>query len=219
MSIWNAKVGLRGIIVLASLFGAVSCGGGYYSGSGSPNSANSAPASSSSSSSASSNADSFEDDKARILKQVPTWDEGTGATVRFLKESSGTRLSLIFVDTTAPAWNEDQKLWLIAAVAKDGDDAVIGHLIIGLSSLDPGTYEGGPSSKSAVMAVLLGERKWDGNHPEASWSVNDGSWCRVVLRSAGGGNLEGDFQAKLVDNKGEQYMSIENGYLYINKKG
>jgi hypothetical protein len=162
-------------------------------------------------------ADSFDQDRARIKDTVPGWDEGTGATVRFLKEASGERLSLIFVDPTAPEWNEKQSLWLVVATAK-ADGEPLGHLVFGLPKLEAGSYEGGPGSKNVVMAILLGERKWDGTNPEATWSINDGSWCKLVLRDAGGGNLEGDFQGKLVDNKGTGYLTIESGYVMINKR-
>jgi hypothetical protein len=206
-----------GLVALGALtVGAAGCGGGYYTA-GSPPSSEATAASSSSSSSSSSSDDTFDQDRDRIRTTVPGWDEGSGATVRFLKESDGKRTSLIFVDTTAPAWSADQGLWVIAAVAKGSNDTVLGHLLIGVSKLEPGVYEGGPSSKDSVMAVLLGEPKWDGKNPETTWSVNDGSWCRVVLRDLGGGKMEGDFQGKLVDNKGNQYMTIESGYLYIKR--
>jgi len=138
--------------------------------------------------------------------------------VRFLKEASGTRTSLIFVDPTAPAWSSDLDLWVIAAKAKGSDDSILGHLMIGLAKLEPGTYEGSPSSKQSVMSVRLVEPQYDGKAPDTTWSVNDGSWCRVVLRDAGNGTLEGDFQAKLVDNKNEQYVTVESGYLLIKRR-
>ena len=208
---WRSWSGLAGGLSLALSVSA--CGGGYYSAASPPSTS-----SSGASSSTSSSADSFDEDRARIRSTVPGWDEGTGATVRFLKEASGTRTSLIFVDPTAPAWSSDLDLWVIEAKAKGSDDSILGHLMIGLAKLEPGTYEGSPSSKQSVMSVRLVEPQYDGKAPDTTWSVNDGSWCRVVLRDAGNGTLEGDFQAKLVDNKNEQYVTVESGYLLIKRR-
>lgn len=161
--------------------------------------------------------DTFDEDRARIQGAVPGWDEGTGLTVKFLKESTGTRLSLIYVDTTAPAEKADVGLWMIQAKAT-ANGQTLGHFVVLLRSLEPGMYKGSPSSKDVVMGALMGADPWDGRNPETTWSINEGSWCEISLKPGQHpGDLEGSFHGKLVDNKGTGYHTIEDGYIYINR--
>jgi len=161
--------------------------------------------------------DSFAEDCRRIRQLVPAWDEGTGATLRFLQESTGKRVSLIFVDATAPLYKPEASLWMIQATAKDYAGKTIGHLVLLLRSLKPGHMHGDEQTQDAVLGVLVGSERWDGHNPETSWSINSGSYCDVVLRDAGGGNLEGEIRGKLVDNRGSGFINVESGYFYINR--
>ncbi len=205
-------------VSLLAAAGSVGCGGGYYT-EGKP--ATSEPTSSSTASSAPA-ADSSDGDFASkrdtIRRAAAAVDDGTAALASFVKESTGKRTVVAFVDLTAPEWKESAGLFVIVATAKTSDNTVLGHMMLGLPKLEPGVYEGSPSSKAAVLAVLLGEPKWDGKNPGASWSVNTGSYCKVTLRDAGSGNLEGEFSGKLVDNKGDQFVTIDTGYVFINKR-
>ena len=160
--------------------------------------------------------DTFEEDIARIRQIVPGWDNGTGLSIKFLKESTGKRLSLIYVDPTPPAYKDGPGLWMIQAKATSGD-TVIGWAVILLKSLAPGRYEGSPSKQDVVLAVCMGET-WDGKNPETTWSINPGSYAEITLQPGRGpGDLEGNFRGKLVDNKGTGFHTIENGYVYINR--
>jgi len=161
--------------------------------------------------------DSFAEDCRRIRQLVPAWDEGTGATLRFLQESTGKRVSLIFVDATAPHYKPEASLWMIQATAKDSAGKTIGHLVLLLRSLKPGHMHGDEQTQDAVLGVLVGTERWDGRNPETSWSINSGSYCDVVLRDAGGGNLDGEIRGKLVDNRGSGFINVESGYFYINR--
>jgi hypothetical protein len=162
------------------------------------------------------NLDTFEEDVKRIRSLVPNWDNGTGLTVRFLKQSTGKRLSLIYVDPTPPLFKDGPGLWMIQAKAT-ANDKVLGWVVVLLKNLAPGNYQGSPSQKDVVLAVCMGET-WDGKNPETTWSINPGSWAEITLRAgATAGDLEGNFRGKLVDNKGTGFHTIESGYIYINR--
>lgn len=160
-------------------------------------------------------ADSFNDDRERIRASVAQWDHGTGATLRFLKEATGEKLSLIFVDETAPIFKSDAGMWMIQSIARVSGGKIVGHFVLFLKDLKAGKYRGDDHTKEAVMGVLMGESSWDGQNPETAWSVNRESWCEVILRRSPDDGLEGDFKARLVDNKGTGFINIDSGYLFI----
>jgi hypothetical protein len=162
-----------------------------------------------------SDADSFNDDRERIRASVAQWDHGTGATLRFLKEATGEKLSLIFVDETAPIFKSDASMWMIQSIARVTGGKIVGHFVLFLKDLKAGKYRGDDHTKEAVMAVLMGESSWDGQNPETAWSVNRESWCEVILRRSADEGIEGDFKARLVDNKGTGFINIDSGYLFI----
>lgn len=164
-----------------------------------------------------SSGDAFEDNNQRIRSVVPGWNEGAGINIKFLKEATGERLSLLFVDSTAPAWNEGQGLWIIQGIAQGPNNETLAHVLIGLRDLRPGTYEGSENDTSLVLAVAITDQPWNGQAEDAGWSINANSFARLVLRDIGNGNLEGDFQAKLVTNEGSSYYTLEAGYILINK--
>jgi hypothetical protein len=158
----------------------------------------------------------FDEDVGRIRQIVPGWDNGTGLTILFLKESTGKRLSLIYVDPTPPVFKDGPGLWMIQAKAT-ANNQVLGWAVILLKNLAPGHYTGNPSQSDVVLAVCMGET-WDGKNPETTWSINPGSYAEIDLRpGTGPGDLEGNFRGKLVDNKNEGFHTIENGYIYINR--
>jgi hypothetical protein len=159
--------------------------------------------------------DSFEQDRERIRSSLEKWDQGTGAALRFVKQSTGERLSLIFIDETAPGYQSETDMWMIQATARVSGGKVVGHFVLFLKDLRAGRYRGDDHSKEAVMAVLIGDARWDGENPETAWSMNAESWCDVQLQPAGKTGIEGTFRARLVDNKGSGYVQVESGYLFI----
>ena len=162
-------------------------------------------------------ADTFDEDRERIRTSLAKWEHGTGATLRFLKESTGEKLSLIFVDESAPAYKPEEKMWMIQATARVTGGKIIGHFVLLIKDLRPGKYRGDDHTKDAVIAILMGEAKWDGQNPETAWSVNRESWCEVFLRAAAGGAIEGEFRARLVDNRGTGFINVDSGYLFIKR--
>src|SRR5690606_18640275 len=102
-------------------------------------------------------------------------------------------------------------------IALGENDTVLGHVLLGLTDLSPGTYEGNDEQRTAVLAIQITSDAWNGEAPETCWSVNPKSYFRIVLRDVGDGNLEGDFQAKVVSNGDDSYFTIESGYIYINR--
>jgi hypothetical protein len=163
----------------------------------------------------SSELDSFDEDRNRIRNSLSQWDQGSGAALRFVKQSTGERLSLIFIDETAPGYQSETDMWMIQAKARVAGGKVVGHFVLFLKDLRAGRYRGDDHSKEAVMGVLIGNSKWDGENPETAWSMNSESWCDVQLQPAGKSGIEGSFRARLVDNKGSGFVQVESGYLFI----
>jgi hypothetical protein len=161
--------------------------------------------------------DTFDADRERIRGSVAKWEHGTGATLRFLKEATGEKLSLIFVDESAPAYKKDAGMYMIQATARVTGGKIIGHFVLLLKDLRAGTYRGDDHTKDAVMAVLMAETAWDGQNPETAWSINRESWCEVYLRSAADTGIEGEFRARLVDNRGTGFINVDSGYLFTKK--
>lgn len=164
-----------------------------------------------------SDADSFDADRERIRASVSKWQHGTGATLRFLKESTGDRLSLIFVDDSAPRFDLETSAYTIDAKARVSGGKVVGHFYLLLKDLRPGKYHGDDHTKGAIMGVLMGDTSWDAQNPEAALSVNRESWCDVELHATANGELEGSFRARLVDNRGAGYINVESGFLFIKR--
>jgi hypothetical protein len=160
--------------------------------------------------------DSFDADRDRIRASVSKWEHGTGVTLRFLKEATGDRLSLIFVDEAAPEFETDTSTWMIRAKARVTGGKIVGHFVLFLKELRAGKVRGDDHTRDAVMAVLMGEPHWDGRNPETAWSVNRESWCELELHATDGG-FEGSFKARLVDNRGSGFINIESGYLFIKR--
>jgi hypothetical protein len=158
----------------------------------------------------------FRSHAERVRSVVSEWDQGTGVALRFREVADEPR-HLLFADPTAPEWNEELGLWVIATIAVDEDDAVLGHLMIGLAKLEPGTRRGDSETAEVAVAVLLTSGEWSGQNPHTAWSVNPGSSARVVLRPTSGGDLEGELDATLVSNDGETTVTVERGYLYIKR--
>ncbi|MCC6217373.1 MAG: hypothetical protein IT376_21120 [Polyangiaceae bacterium] len=160
---------------------------------------------------------SFEENVQRIKEKVPTWDNGSGVTVNFLNETSGKRLSIVFVDQTAPIYKDQIGLWVVQGKAT-GNNETLGHMVIGLQNLAPGRYSGSPSNKSVVMSIALTSGNYDGNSPETTWTINQGGWIELTLQEGrSAGDLEGTFRAKLYSNDTKKFYTVENGYLYINR--
>lgn len=160
--------------------------------------------------------DTFDDDVARIKSKTPGWDSGTGIAIKFLGEASGERLSLIFVDPTAPEFKDDFGMWFIQGKA-EGSGKTLGNYVLLLKSLEAGRYECSPTKKDVIMSVAMAPT-WVGKDPETTWSINEGSWCELVLRKGRGANdLEGSFRAKLVNNEGSGFHTVESGYIYIRR--
>lgn len=165
----------------------------------------------------SSELDSFDKDRERIRTSLTQWSQGSAAALRFVKQSTGEKLSLIFIDETAPGYQSETNMWMIQATARVAGGKVVGHFVLFLKDLRPGHYRGSDHSKDAVMAVLIGDSRWDGENPETAWSMNGESWCDVQLQPAEPSGIEGNFRARLVDNKGSGYIQVESGYLFIKR--
>jgi len=163
-------------------------------------------------------ADSFDADRERIRASVSRWAHGTGATLRFLKEATGERLSLIFVDEASPTFDAQASVWTIQTKAQVAGGKVVGHFVLLLDSLQPGKYRGDDHVKAVRMGVLMGEPAWDAQNPETAWSFNRESWCDIEISSpSSDGAIESNFRGRLVDNKGTGFINIESGFLFMKR--
>lgn len=160
--------------------------------------------------------DTFMRDVLRIQEVVPTWNNGTGVALKFLRESSGQRVSLIYVDPTPPAQQKGGDHWVIAATAKT-EARTLGHFVLLLRDLVPGHYRGSANDDSVVMSTSMAS-EWDPSDPDTTWSKNEESWCELMLRQGREpSTLEGQFRAKLIDNQGTGFHTIESGYVFIKR--
>jgi hypothetical protein len=158
--------------------------------------------------------DTFTEDVLRIQQVVPTWNNGTGIALKFLRESSGQRVSLIYVDPTPPVMQKDGDHWVIAATAKTASQT-LGHFVLLLRELTPGHYRGSATEDAVMMSTSMAT-EWDPSDPDTTWSRNNESWCELVLRAGDHPTtLEGQFRGKLSDNHGTGFHTIESGYVYI----
>jgi hypothetical protein len=158
--------------------------------------------------------DTFTQDVLRIQQVVPTWNNGTGIALKFLRESSGQRVSLVYVDPTPPVWNQDKLHWVIRATART-ESQTLGHFVLLLRELAPGHYRGSAKEDAVMMSTSMAI-EWDANDPDTTWSGNHESWCEIVLRQGSEpSTVEGQFRAKLIDNQGTGFHNIESGYVYI----
>jgi hypothetical protein len=160
--------------------------------------------------------DTFGADVLRIQETVPTWNNGTGIALQFLRLSSGQRVSLIYVDPTPPAFSDSSARWVIQATARGKQDT-LGHFVLLLKDLTPGHYHGSAKDDAVVMSTSMGEA-WDAKDPDTTWSVNEDSSCELVLKQGAEPSiLEGHFRAKLFDNQGTGFHHIESGYIFIKR--
>ncbi|NLY95634.1 MAG: hypothetical protein GXY23_16610 [Myxococcales bacterium] len=197
----------RGLLTLLSIAGLVlasACGGSSTQhGSTTPEQASSGS--------------EFDSIAARVRQGVSEWDEGSAIVLAFYKEATGEEIHVVFADPTAPLYREDLGFWVIQGIALDESDDVLGHLLLGLRDLRPGEYYGSDQSNEAFLAVLFTEGDWDGQDPDACWSVNPQSFVRFTLREGGAGLLRGDIQGKLTANDDSGYLSVSNGVIFIRR--
>ena len=137
--------------------------------------------------------------------------------MRFLKEATGERLSLIFVDESPPAFDTGSSVWTVQTKARVSGGKVVGHFVLLLKKLQPGKYHGDDHTSEVTMGVLMGNPTWEAQNPETAWSMNRESWCDLELTLTSENALEGNFRGRLVDNKGTGFINIESGFLFIKR--
>lgn len=158
--------------------------------------------------------DTFNEDVLRIQETVPTWNNGTGIALKFLREQSGARVSLIYVDPTPPLLKQGADHWIIQGTARSKRQT-LGHFVLLLKTLEPGRYRGSASDDAVVMSTSM-ESEWRADDPDTTWSVNEDSWCELVLETGDDPSvLQGHFRGKLIDNQGTGFHTIESGYVFI----
>ena len=166
----------------------------------------------------SSKLDTFDDDVKEVKARAASLREGVGIAVRFANETTGNRLSLGYLGP-GPQYSATLTpggMYLLAARASVAGQP-ISSLALGLSALRPGHYLGSEIGKGCVVAHVLGS-SLDVTAEQAGWSLNSGGSCDVHLHQVKGSkDLEGDFTAKLVTNKGTGFFRIESGYVYIKR--
>jgi len=156
-------------------------------------------------------------EKARQQTNSAVTSQGTcsGIVARFLKEADNTRTSIKFFDFDLPEWKEDLEGWLVQAAAY-ADNEQFATIAFIIPALEPGNYSGSDSKLDTVMGMNIGP-EWLPKDEKTSWSLNPNGWVDIQLESASGGDLKGCFTAKLFENSGDGYMTIDMGYIFINR--
>jgi hypothetical protein len=160
------------------------------------------------------NLDKYDEQVERVRKLMPTMKKGTAVVTRFLNESKGTRISIIFADETAPMYKEKLDGRVIVAKATDDKERTIATISFLLHSFQPGRYE--CDKGNTVIGAAISET-WEPNADGTYWSMNAGGACELELHEGPGGDMEGTFRGKLVTNDNKGYLLVENGYLYVKR--
>jgi hypothetical protein len=160
------------------------------------------------------NLDNYDSQVEKVRKVMPTVNKGSAVVTRFLNESKGTRISIIYVDETSPMYKEKLDGRVIVAKADDGNNKTIATISFLLHSFQPGRYE--CDKGSTVIGAAIAET-WEPNAPGTYWSMNEGGACELELHEGPGGDVEGTFRGKLVTNDSKGYLLVENGYIYVKR--
>ena len=152
----------------------------------------------------------------RVRETVSAWETGVGIALR-IREGAGEPQTLLFAETSPPTYSEEIALWTIATIAAAADNTVLGHMMVGLPALEPGTPEGDADKRELVVAMLLASEPWSGQHPAAAWSINPGSHAKLRLSENAAGDLEGELTATLVSNDGTRTFTVERGFIYLKR--
>ncbi|MGZ3424579.1 MAG: hypothetical protein ACXWUG_04920 [Polyangiales bacterium] len=160
------------------------------------------------------NLDNYDAQVEKVRKIMPTVNKGSAVVTRFLNESKGTRISIIYVDETSPMYKEKLDGRVIVAKADDGNNKTIATISFLLRSFQPGHYE--CDGANTVIGAAIAET-WEPNADGTYWSMNPGGACELELREGPGGDLEGNFRGKLVTNDKKGYLLVESGYIYVKR--
>jgi hypothetical protein len=159
----------------------------------------------------------FDDKVAKVRGIVSNWDNGTGLVIRYVNQSTGARLTTVYVDPTPPEWKPAVSKWLVLSKALANDE-VISTVSILLPVLEPGRWEAGSGRNEIVIAAALATSVWLPSAPDTAFSSNAGGWCKLELHAGERpGHLEGRFEGKLVTNSGRSFYTVEGGYLYLGR--
>jgi hypothetical protein len=143
-----------------------------------------------------------------VKEKVPKWKDGGAFVVRFMNESSQSRLSDVYIAHDGFEKTKEGRT-VVFARAEDG----VGWFVLIAQKLTMGHHECG---KDLAFASSFTTEGFVGANPDTSWTVNDGGKCELDLYAGSSpGDLQGKFSGKLVSNKGDKYLIVEAGYLYM----
>ena len=135
--------------------------------------------------------------------------------LRFVNEATGTPLTLLYADESAPQWDDDAQKWLILGHAQvDGEN--VSTIAVLLPELSAARFDGDDTKHGCVLGAAVGTSRWTPSDPSTAWSSNRGGSCEVELRAAARpGHLEGSIRGKLFANSGRDYFVVSAGYVYV----
>jgi hypothetical protein len=152
--------------------------------------------------------DKFPELVQTVKEKVPKWKDGGAFVVRFMNESSQSRLSDTYIAHDGFEKTKEGRT-VVFARAEDG----VGWFVLVAQKLTIGHHECG---KDLALASSFTTEGFVGANPDTSWTMNEGGLCELDLYAGSNpGDLQGKFSGKLVSNKGDKYLIVEAGYLYM----
>lgn len=143
-----------------------------------------------------------------VKEKVPKWKDGGAFVVRFMNEASQSRLSDVYIAHDGLEKTKEGRT-VVFARAEDG----VGWFVLLAQKLTIGHHECG---KDLAFASSFTTEDFVGAKPDTSWTVNEGGHCELDLYAGSSpGDLQGKFSGKLVSNKGDKFLIVEAGYLYM----
>lgn len=158
------------------------------------------------------NLDNFDEQVATFRANWPSRAQGSVVVVRFFNKGNNLKLSLVYVDKSAPEFKPKSGNHLVLAEAIGKNDELLSTLSILHKNWQPGTYACG---EDTLIGFAL-SNQWNPAAPDTYGSWNTGAGCEFELHPAQTpGDLEGTFRGEFVKNDGTGRLTVMDGYFYV----
>jgi hypothetical protein len=158
------------------------------------------------------NLDRYDEQVSLVRQAFPKEQHGSAVVARFYNPSKNMKLSLVYVDKSAPEFKPKSRSHLVLAEAKNNGE-LLSTMSILHTNWQPGTYSCG---NETLIGFALSD-KWNPAAPDTYGSWNAGAGCEFELHPSPlvPGDLEGTFRGVFVQNDGGGKLTIQDGYLYV----
>lgn len=157
------------------------------------------------------NLDRYDEQVQLVREAFPKEVQGSAVVVRFYNASKNLKLSLVYVDKSAPEFKPKSGSHLVLAEAKNNGE-LLSTMSILHKNWQPGHYACGDDT---LIGFSLSSN-WNPAAPDTYGSWNAGGGCEFELHPAATpGDLEGSFRGVFVQNDGNGKLTITDGYLYV----